>query len=46
MNNTWSGSELASYDRRDLVMDMDELMAKSRAGEVKPWLGALGGGEE
>ena len=41
MNNTWSGVENSVYDRRDLVMDMDELMAKSKAGEVRPWLGAL-----
>ena len=45
MNNTWSGIENSVYDRRDFVMDMDELMAKSKAGEVAPWLGALGGGE-
>jgi NADH-quinone oxidoreductase subunit I len=42
MNNTWSGIENSVYDRRDFVMDMDELMAKSKAGEVAPWLGALG----
>ncbi len=24
-------------------MDMDELMAKSKAGEVRPWLGVLDG---
>ena len=46
MNNTWSGWEASVYDRRDLVMDMDELMAKSKAGEVRPWLGALGSGED
>ncbi len=38
MNNTWSGIERSAYDRRDLVMDMDELLAKSRAGEVVRWV--------
>ena len=46
MNNTWSGIKQSVYDRRDLVMDTDELLAKSRAGEVQPWLGSLGGGED
>ncbi len=38
MNNTWSGIERSAYDRRELVMDMDELMAKSKAGEIIPWV--------
>ncbi len=46
MNNTWSGWEQSVYDRREFVMDMDELMAKSRAGEIEPWRGALGSGED
>jgi hypothetical protein len=29
-----------AYDRRQLVMDMDELMAKSKAGEITPWVPA------
>ena len=46
MNNTWAGVESSVYDRRDLVMDTDELLAKSHAGEVRPWMGALGSGED
>jgi formate hydrogenlyase subunit 6/NADH:ubiquinone oxidoreductase subunit I len=46
MNNTWSGPEASVYDRRELVMDTDELLAKSRAGEVRPWMGALGSNED
>src|SRR5437588_9066874 len=38
MNNTWSGHELSVVDRQELVMDLDELLAKSRAGEIKAWV--------
>jgi NADH-quinone oxidoreductase subunit I len=38
MNNTWSGHEMSTYDRGELVFDVDELIAKSRAGEIKPWV--------
>jgi formate hydrogenlyase subunit 6/NADH:ubiquinone oxidoreductase subunit I len=38
MNNTWSGIELSVFDRQELVMDLDELLAKSKAGEVKAWV--------
>jgi NADH-quinone oxidoreductase subunit I len=38
MNNTWSGHELSVYDREELVMDLDELLAKSKAGEVTRWV--------
>jgi len=41
MNNTWSGHELSSYDRGDLVFDVDELLAKSHAGEIKAWVPAI-----
>ena len=40
MNNTWSGHELSTVDRQELVMDLDELMAKSKAGEIVPWVPA------
>jgi len=32
MDNTWAGHEHASYDRRDLHMDFDELTKLSRSG--------------
>jgi NADH-quinone oxidoreductase subunit I len=38
MNNTWSGHELSVYDRQDLVMDLDELLSKSKAGEIRAWV--------
>jgi len=41
MNNTWSGHEQSVYDRGELVYDLDELLSKSRAEEIKPWVGAL-----
>jgi NADH-quinone oxidoreductase subunit I len=41
MNNTWSGHELSTYDRGDLVYDVDELLGKSRAGEIKAWVPAI-----
>ena len=40
MNNTWAGHELSRYDRKDLVMDLDMLMAQSKAGKVDPGLRA------
>jgi hypothetical protein len=27
-------------DRQELVMDLDELLAKSKAGEIKAWVPA------
>jgi NADH-quinone oxidoreductase subunit I len=38
MNNTWDGQEMASYDRHELVMDLEKLLAKSKAGEITPWV--------
>src|SRR3990172_2197792 len=35
MNNTWSGVELSRYDRRDLVLDLDQLLDQSKTGELK-----------
>jgi NADH-quinone oxidoreductase subunit I len=38
MNNTWGGHEKSVYDRTDLVMDLPQLLAQSRSGELKPWV--------
>ncbi|MBI1886088.1 MAG: 4Fe-4S binding protein [Chloroflexi bacterium] len=35
MNNTWSGIELSRYDRRDLVIDLDGLLADHKKGRLK-----------
>jgi NADH-quinone oxidoreductase subunit I len=37
MDNDWSGHEHSVYDRMDLHLDIDDLLAKSRAGEVEPF---------
>ena len=38
MNNTWEGHELSAYDRRDLVMDLPQLLAQNRQGYLDPWV--------
>ena len=38
MNNTWAGHELSRFDRQDLVLDLDQLMAQSRAKRIQPWV--------
>jgi NADH-quinone oxidoreductase subunit I len=38
MNNTWAGFELSRYDRRDLVMDVDDLLRQSKEGTIKEWV--------
>ena len=38
MNNTWQGHELSRYDRRDLILDLDQLLAQSRAKHIKEWV--------
>jgi formate hydrogenlyase subunit 6/NADH:ubiquinone oxidoreductase subunit I len=40
MNNTWAGHELSRFDRSDLVLDLDQLLAQSKAGKVDPGLRA------
>ena len=40
MNNTWAGHELSKYDRKDLVLDVDQLLSQSKAGKVDPGLRA------
>ncbi|MGI8925507.1 MAG: 4Fe-4S dicluster domain-containing protein [Tepidiformaceae bacterium] len=34
MDNTWQGFERSSYDRRDLHLDLDDLLQQSRAGDL------------
>jgi hypothetical protein len=34
MDNNWSGHEHAAYDRRDLHMDISELLAPSKSGQL------------
>ena len=38
MNNTWTGHETSVYDRSDLVMDLQQLLAQHRAGELDEWV--------
>lgn len=38
MNNTWTAVEASKYDRRDLIMDKEELLAQSKAGKVEPFV--------
>ncbi|MCC7366614.1 MAG: 4Fe-4S binding protein [Dehalococcoidia bacterium] len=35
MDNNWTGHEHASFDRRDLHMDLDELLRPSRTGSLE-----------
>ncbi|MCH8284265.1 MAG: 4Fe-4S binding protein [Chloroflexi bacterium] len=37
MNNTWRGHEISVYDRADLVMDLPQLLAQHKQGEIDPW---------
>jgi len=38
MNNTWAGHELSSVDRKDLVLDLDQLLALHKDGQIRPWV--------
>ncbi|HEY7467187.1 MAG TPA: 4Fe-4S binding protein [Dehalococcoidia bacterium] len=38
MNNTWTGHELSSVDRKDLVMDLDQLLTLSKDQQIRPWV--------
>jgi formate hydrogenlyase subunit 6/NADH:ubiquinone oxidoreductase subunit I len=38
MNNTWVGHELSSVDRKDLVMDREQLLAMSKNRQIRPWV--------
>jgi formate hydrogenlyase subunit 6/NADH:ubiquinone oxidoreductase subunit I len=38
MNNTWVGHELSSVDRKDLVMDREQLLTMSKQQQIRPWV--------
>jgi NADH-quinone oxidoreductase subunit I len=38
MNNSWTAQEQSRFDRRDLVQDLDQLLAQSKAGKIDPWV--------
>ena len=42
MNNTWEGHETSVYDRKDLVMDLQQLLSQSRDGNINEWVPVLG----
>ena len=46
MNNTWQGHELSVHDRKDLVMDLEQLLVQSHAGAIKEWVPVLGQSNE
>lgn len=38
MDNTWGGQEMSRYDRGELVMDLEKLLAMSKAHQIEPWV--------
>ena len=38
MNNTWAGHELSSLDRRELIVDLDQLLDMSKSKQIRPWV--------
>ena len=46
MNNTWSGHEMSVHDRKDLVMDLQQLTTQSHSGQIKEWVPVLGKANE
>ena len=38
MNNTWAGHELSKFDRNDLVLDLDQLLAQHKQGKIDEWV--------
>ena len=38
MNNTWAGHELSKFDRNDLVLDLDQLMAQHKQNKIDEWV--------
>jgi NADH-quinone oxidoreductase subunit I len=38
MNNSWTAHEQSRFDRGDLVQDLDQLLAQSKAGKISPWV--------
>jgi formate hydrogenlyase subunit 6/NADH:ubiquinone oxidoreductase subunit I len=39
MNNTWKAWETSTFDRSDLVLDLDDLLAQSKDEEITPFVG-------
>lgn len=46
MNNTWAGHETSVHDRKDLVMDLQQLTTLSHNGAIKEWVPVLGKANE
>ena len=38
MNNSWTAQEQSRFDRSELVLDLDQLLAQSKAGKIHPWV--------
>jgi NADH-quinone oxidoreductase subunit I len=38
MNNTWTAQEQSRFDRGELVVDRDQLLAQSKKRKIKPWV--------
>jgi formate hydrogenlyase subunit 6/NADH:ubiquinone oxidoreductase subunit I len=38
MNNTWAGHELSRFDRNDLILDLDQLLAQHKKGKLEEWV--------
>jgi len=42
MNNTWAGHELSTADRKDLILDLDQLLSQHKNKDpdkrIKPWV--------
>jgi hypothetical protein len=38
MNNTWTGQEQSRFDRGELVLDLNQLLAQSKAKKIEPWV--------
>ena len=38
MNNSWAAQELSAYDRGDLILDLNQLLAQSKAKKIEPWV--------
>ena len=46
MNNTWQGHEVSVHDRKDLMMDLQQLLAQSHGGAIKEWVPVIGQSNE
>jgi formate hydrogenlyase subunit 6/NADH:ubiquinone oxidoreductase subunit I len=38
MNNTWAGHELSTFDRNDLVLDLEQLLSQHKKGKIEEWV--------